>query len=336
MPLNQNFNLHVWQKAQTEQMKAGNIPTEPSRHYLLDFPGLEAEHSKVYIRRLWLVSENHRVNRPQFLDDNANELRVRCGRAVRALAINAEALHNELVNGHFLEAAARRILVKEGYGSRIWGSSNDAPGRLSNSIETRKPCWGELRSNGEYDVKDEEKYVCSLPQRPVTNGYRITTELRHWMASMIQSQINAVSTHRQPDSPTKKTKKRHSGSQLPESIAGEDDRKPKLYDEKIPRLAPVITALTKKHKKPQKAIGVSQNRASIRDEYTQDEIIRPVFTSRAVHTPERSPSKDSFTNCVEVSGGEVQAFSKQALSDVRVQRYQLYKTLSKLITEMRP
>lgn len=49
------------------------MPTEPDKHDLLGFPNTEAEHHKVYIRRLGLVAEKPNGLYPRFLNENVQE-----------------------------------------------------------------------------------------------------------------------------------------------------------------------------------------------------------------------------------------------------------------------
>jgi hypothetical protein len=68
MPLESNRMLHTWMKSHNQNQNTDRMPTEPDKHYLLGFPGVEAEHPKSYIRKLWLVAEDDRKPFPKFLD----------------------------------------------------------------------------------------------------------------------------------------------------------------------------------------------------------------------------------------------------------------------------
>ena len=64
MPLNRT--LHTWMKSHNQIRNTDSMPTEPEKHYLLGFPGVEAEDAKLYIRRLWLVAGDDRKPYPKF------------------------------------------------------------------------------------------------------------------------------------------------------------------------------------------------------------------------------------------------------------------------------
>lgn len=68
MPLDSNYILRTWTKSYARNQSAKNMPAEPDKHNLLGFSDVEAEHPKSYIRMLWLVAENDRVEYPKFLD----------------------------------------------------------------------------------------------------------------------------------------------------------------------------------------------------------------------------------------------------------------------------
>jgi hypothetical protein len=117
MPL--NHNLHRWQKYYTHNQSADRMPTEPNKHDLLGFPGVEAEHPKSYIRRLWLVAEEDRTPFPKFLDPRVQELATQVNVVVNKFVKDEHTRHEELCGDAFLEKDALRILNYLGFGRRI-------------------------------------------------------------------------------------------------------------------------------------------------------------------------------------------------------------------------
>ncbi|KAF1828136.1 hypothetical protein BDW02DRAFT_652237 [Decorospora gaudefroyi] len=74
MPLDSTHILHTWMKYYADDQSTNRMPTEPDKHDLLGFPGVEVEDPKWYIRRLWLVADNDRKPFPKFLDKEVVEL----------------------------------------------------------------------------------------------------------------------------------------------------------------------------------------------------------------------------------------------------------------------
>ncbi|KAH7371692.1 hypothetical protein BKA66DRAFT_443886 [Pyrenochaeta sp. MPI-SDFR-AT-0127] len=171
MPQALLWNLHNWTKDQRRHHREASIPTEPNKHYLLGFPGVEAEHPKTYIRNLWLVAENDRLRNPKFLAANASELFQRTSKAISELVKDEDKLYKELASDAFLKAEVEDILIHEGFGELVWGSRNNAPELLSNKSGTACPKWAVVEDDGQITP--------------------IMLNVRYWMASRIQERINA-------------------------------------------------------------------------------------------------------------------------------------------------
>jgi hypothetical protein len=99
MPLVSNYILHTWTKDSAHNQGTDRMPTEPEKHYLLGFPGVEAEHRKLYIRRLWLVADNDRKAFPKFLDKDVEELAKQVNKVVNTFVRNEDKRHEELCGG---------------------------------------------------------------------------------------------------------------------------------------------------------------------------------------------------------------------------------------------
>ncbi|KNG47790.1 stomatin family protein [Stemphylium lycopersici] len=166
------------------------MPTEPHKHDLLGFPGVEAQHPKCYIRMLWLVASNDRKEFPEFLDNDVCELAVHVNEVVNTLVKDADKRYEELCSDSFLERAAAYILDDKGFGRRIWGQHNEAEVRLQSNLPGARPLWG-VKTDGGYEKNDEDN---------------IRLNLRCWMAARIQAKINAPCKDRQRE-PLKTTKK---------------------------------------------------------------------------------------------------------------------------------
>ncbi|KAF2023024.1 hypothetical protein EK21DRAFT_119154 [Setomelanomma holmii] len=149
------------------------MPTNPDNHYLLGFPGLDAEDPKWYIRRLWLVADNDRIPRPKFLDKEVQKLAEHVNKVVNTFVKDEDKRQEELRGGAFLENDALRILNNGGFGRSIWGSEAMA-GLNSGYYIGHPPRWGVDTKSG-YENNDEDS---------------IRLNLRFWMAARIQAQIN--------------------------------------------------------------------------------------------------------------------------------------------------
>ena len=132
------------------------MPTEPDKHDLLGFPGVEAEHHKCYIRRLWLAAEDDRIPYPKFLDKNVQDLALRINQVVNALTKAEDKLGEELSGDAFLEKDAARILDDEGFGGRIWGPHPEAEARLQSNLPGTRPRWSVETDSG-YKKNDEDR-----------------------------------------------------------------------------------------------------------------------------------------------------------------------------------
>jgi hypothetical protein len=98
-----------------------SMPTEIDKHDLLGFLGVEAEHHKCYIRRLWLVADDDCKEFPKFVDNNVCKLAVLVKVVVNAVVKDADKRYEELCSDSFLEKDAAHILDDKGFGQRIWG-----------------------------------------------------------------------------------------------------------------------------------------------------------------------------------------------------------------------
>ncbi|KAH7394838.1 hypothetical protein BKA66DRAFT_285924 [Pyrenochaeta sp. MPI-SDFR-AT-0127] len=175
MPLDSNHTLHAWMKYYQHDQSTDRMPTEPEKHYLLGFPGVEAEHPKWYIRRLWLVAEDDRIPFPKFLDKDVRELAEHVNKVVNTFVKDEDKRHEELCGGVFLEKDAVRILNYQGFGLRIWGEGSEAETRLKSNLPGPRPRWGVNTDSG-YENNDEDN---------------IRLNLRCWMAARIQAKTNA-------------------------------------------------------------------------------------------------------------------------------------------------
>ncbi|KAI0574010.1 hypothetical protein Alg130_09865 [Pyrenophora tritici-repentis] len=110
----------------TNTITTRRMPTEPHKHDLLGFPGVEVNEPKKYIRRLWLVVNNDRISKPQFLDKHVADLAERVNSVVNTfLRKDEDKRHEELCGGAFLEKDAMHILNdKERLRWRIWGEGS--------------------------------------------------------------------------------------------------------------------------------------------------------------------------------------------------------------------
>ncbi|KAL1640738.1 hypothetical protein SLS61_010227 [Didymella pomorum] len=127
----------------------------PDKHDLLGFPGVKAEQSKIYLRRLWLPAENDRTTYPKFHDTDITEMARLAYKVINNLAKCNENFHKELQTGNFLRKDAERILEGRGYGRRIWGEDYGAARRLKSNLEGSYPRWGVLAASGGYTENDE-------------------------------------------------------------------------------------------------------------------------------------------------------------------------------------
>jgi hypothetical protein len=189
MPLDGCHNLHRWSKDQAQRWQSGNLPSDPSIPGLLGFEKEEdLEETKVYIRRLWLATENAKASNPVFLDYNAAQLWKRTTELVNSLVRDEDKLCAELAKDEiiqtcfgpgpagnkprvcsaFLKDDIERILVYEGFGELIWGSRNIAASQLSNPYsgdDKRQPRWGACDQKGRYSANDQDTHVFSCVRK---------------------------------------------------------------------------------------------------------------------------------------------------------------------------
>jgi hypothetical protein len=159
MPLDSTRTLHAWIKQWKRDKSVDHMPTDPAKHFLLGFPGVEAKEPKYYIRDLWLVTENDRTQYPKFTDSIVRKFADHINLVVRTLVKDDEKRHEELNSDAFLEADAKRILVDEKFGSRIWGKMFEAEGCLwkANAPKSERPRWGVEIDEGVYEENDEKQ-----------------------------------------------------------------------------------------------------------------------------------------------------------------------------------
>jgi hypothetical protein len=155
MPIGLNYTLHAWIKSNHNQNTA-RMPTDPDKHDLLGFPGLEAEDPKRYIQKLFLVAEKYGLQYPKFFDGEVQELARHVNRVVNMFVKDENKRHAELDSGAFLEKDAVRILTFEGFGRRIWGGDPGAKIRLQSSLSGPRPRWGVITDSG-YESNDEDR-----------------------------------------------------------------------------------------------------------------------------------------------------------------------------------
>jgi hypothetical protein len=153
MPLDLNKNLHSWIKHYKNDPE--RRPAAPDKHDLLGFPGVEAEHPKCYIRRLWLAAEDDRIPFPKFLDKDVCELASLVNKVVNTVAKDENKRYEELSGDAFLQKDAANILDNKGFGWRIWGDHPEAVARLSSNLPSTCPRWGTEMDSG-YEKNDED------------------------------------------------------------------------------------------------------------------------------------------------------------------------------------
>jgi hypothetical protein len=156
MPLDSNHTLHAWMKYYAYNQSTDRMPTEPDKHDLLGFPGVEAEDAKWYIRRLWLVADNDRKLFPKFLDKEVAELAKHVNKVVNMFVQHEDKRDEELRCGAFLEKDALHILGYLGFGRRIWGEGSGAETRLKSNLPGSRPRWGVDTDSG-YEDNDEDR-----------------------------------------------------------------------------------------------------------------------------------------------------------------------------------
>jgi hypothetical protein len=143
-------------KKNAHNQSADTMPTEPDKHDLLGFPGVEAEDPKWYIRRLWLVAENDRKPFPKFLDKEVVQLAQHVNKVVNTFVQHEDKRDEELRGGAFLEKDALHILGYLGFGWRIWGESSGAETRLKSNELGPRPRWG-IDTDSGYENNDEDR-----------------------------------------------------------------------------------------------------------------------------------------------------------------------------------
>jgi hypothetical protein len=154
MPLYTTHILRTWIKYYAKYRS--RMPTEPDKHYLLGFPGVEAEKPKCYIRKLWLVADNDRIEFPRFLDPIVGDLATYVNGVVDTFAQDENERYAELCGGAFLENDALHILNHLRFGQRIWGEGPGAEIRLQSNLPGSRPRWGIDTGSG-YENNDEDR-----------------------------------------------------------------------------------------------------------------------------------------------------------------------------------
>jgi hypothetical protein len=235
MPLESLMNLHRWAKEQAKEQKirqkTKTLPAPPEMHDLIGFPGVEAEHPKKYIRKLWLAAEHYRTQQPPLYAANAIKLQRRVSEVVNRLKNNEDQRQEELAKPEFLKDVADSILLDEGegYGHIIWGQDYGAPELLHNKHGGTKPKWRIKNDAGEWEKNDQDQYdTVSILVPTFTNTLRITLHLRQWIAARLQASINAVATinsDRRPSVEEKAAESSASQTELPRPHQLEAKRK---------------------------------------------------------------------------------------------------------------
>jgi hypothetical protein len=156
MPLDSTRTLHRWIKENARNQSVDTMPTEPDKHYLLGFPGVEAKRTRDYIRRLWLVAPSYDRTCPQFIDSTVIDLAKQVNKVVNTFAQDYKKRYEELRDGAFLENEAMFILNDLGFGWRIWGEGSGAETRLSSNELGPRPRWGVDTDSG-YEKNDEDR-----------------------------------------------------------------------------------------------------------------------------------------------------------------------------------
>jgi hypothetical protein len=186
MPLDGCRNLHRWAKDQNQRRQSGNPPSDPSVPGLLGFEKeQDLQETKVYIRALWLATENARLAKPRFLDNNACKLWRRTSEIVTKYTRDADRLCAELakddiaqvdsgsadsdhdkpqacVRSAFLKEDVENILFDEGFGELIWGRRNVRSSQLSNPHAAggeKAPRWGGKDSKGRWGLHQQDQWV---------------------------------------------------------------------------------------------------------------------------------------------------------------------------------
>ncbi|KAF3032560.1 hypothetical protein E8E12_001883 [Didymella heteroderae] len=187
-------------------MSAENLSADPNEHDLLGFPGVKAEHPKIYLRRLWLPAENDRTTYPRFYDTTIKEMAQLANRVVNSLANDAARRNEELQGGAFLESEANWILEVKRYGSRIWGEDYGTSTRLKSNLGGIYPRWGAWTASGEQVSNDQEM---------------IKLTFRHWLAARLQEKINAPTREARRAAETSERRQSGPGSHQHESAQEE-------------------------------------------------------------------------------------------------------------------
>lgn len=156
MPLESNHILHTWMKYYAQNQSTENMPTEPDKHDLLGFTNIEAEHPRWYMRRLWLVAENDRVEHPKFLDSEVLELEKEAKKVIKKYVKNEHERYEESGGDAFLKKEAVHILKELRFGQRIWGEDSGAEIRLKSNLPGERPRWGVHTDSG-YKSNDEDR-----------------------------------------------------------------------------------------------------------------------------------------------------------------------------------
>ncbi|KAF3031151.1 hypothetical protein E8E11_010548 [Didymella keratinophila] len=178
-------------------MSAENLCDHPDEHDLLGFPGVKAEHPKVYLRRLWLPAENDRITYPKFHDTKISDMASLASKVVNGLAKDTAKLKEQLQGCAFLKAEANWILEERGYGRCVWGEDCGANIRLKSNLEGTYPRWRATTASGERVENDQEM---------------IKLTFRYWMAARLQKKIIAPSRETQGPVETNESRQDEPGS----------------------------------------------------------------------------------------------------------------------------
>jgi hypothetical protein len=143
----------------------------------------DLQETKVYIRALWLATENARHAMPQFLDNNVCKLWRRTSEIVTEYTRDPDKLCAELVKDDiaqidsgsaisdhgksqacarsaFLKEDVERILIGEGFGELIWGRQNARSSQLINPHAAggeKTPRWSGKDGRGVWRLNQREE-----------------------------------------------------------------------------------------------------------------------------------------------------------------------------------
>ncbi|KAF3032318.1 hypothetical protein E8E12_001862 [Didymella heteroderae] len=156
-------------------MSAENLSAHPNEHDLLGFPGVKAEHPKVYLRRLWLPAENDRTTYPKFHDTNIIEMATLASKVVNGLAKDTTKLHEQLQGCAFLKAEANwileiKLIFRHWMAARLQNKINAPSRETRGPVETNESRQDEPGSHRDEGAQDVLLCHESSPLHPPDGG----------------------------------------------------------------------------------------------------------------------------------------------------------------------